>query len=79
MRGIVRSESKIDVLEKTFRKYVNTPQLDFGVVPDITTPGAFDTILQSTPPFDIVLHTASPFFFRAVMGSDFIDQRSYRA
>ncbi|KAI0376925.1 NAD dependent epimerase/dehydratase [Hypomontagnella monticulosa] len=70
--GVVRSQSKVEALTKTFGRYINTPQLDFSIVPDITTPGAFDTVLQSTPPFDIVLHTASPFFFRATRGADFL-------
>ncbi|KAI1404263.1 putative NADPH-dependent methylglyoxal reductase GRE2 [Hypoxylon fuscum] len=73
LRAIVRSQSKVDVLKKSFSKYVDTPQLEFGVVPDITTPGAFDEVLKSTPPFDIVLHTASPFFLRPVTSTDFLD------
>ncbi|KAI0847001.1 putative NADPH-dependent methylglyoxal reductase GRE2 [Daldinia vernicosa] len=73
VRAVARSESKIDVLKKSFSKYVDTPQLDFGVVPDITVPGAFDDVLVSNPPFDIVLHTASPFFIRAVKSTDFLD------
>ncbi|KAI1098757.1 NAD dependent epimerase/dehydratase [Jackrogersella minutella] len=73
VRAIVRSQSKIDTLKKTFSKYVDTPQLDFGIVPDITTPGAFDSVLVSVPPFDTVMHTASPFFLRPVKGTDFLD------
>ncbi|KAI1372576.1 putative NADPH-dependent methylglyoxal reductase GRE2 [Hypoxylon crocopeplum] len=73
VRAIARSQSKIDILKKSFGKYVDTPQLDFGVVPDITVAGAFDTVLESTPPFDIVLHTASPFFIRPVDSKSFLD------
>ncbi|KAI1136252.1 putative NADPH-dependent methylglyoxal reductase GRE2 [Hypoxylon sp. FL0543] len=73
VRAIARSQSKIDTLKKSFSKYVNTPQLDFGVVPDITAPGAFDEVLVSTPPFDIVMHTASPFTIRPVDSADFLD------
>lgn len=73
IRAIVRSQSKIETLKKSFGKYADTPQLDFGVVPDITTPGAFDEVLVSTPPFDIVMHTASPFFMRPVDSIDFLD------
>ncbi|KAI1408336.1 NAD dependent epimerase/dehydratase [Hypoxylon sp. FL1857] len=73
VRAIARSQSKVDTLKKSFSKYVDTPQLDFGVVPDITSPGAFDEVLVSTPPFDVVMHTASPFFIRAVNSTDFLN------
>ncbi|KAI1982577.1 Glycine-rich RNA-binding protein 2, mitochondrial [Ophidiomyces ophidiicola] len=39
--------------------------LDFAIVPDIAQPNAFDKAVVSEPPFDIVIHTASPFHFRA--------------
>jgi nucleoside-diphosphate-sugar epimerase len=39
-------------------------QLSFVVVPDIAQEGAFDQVVISEPPFDAVLHTASPFHFR---------------
>ncbi|KAI0155423.1 putative NADPH-dependent methylglyoxal reductase GRE2 [Hypoxylon sp. FL1284] len=73
IRAVVRSQAKVDMLKKTFKKYADSPQLDFAIVPDITAPGAFDAALQSSPPFDIVLHTASPFFFRPLNSSDYLD------
>ncbi|KAI1770652.1 putative NADPH-dependent methylglyoxal reductase GRE2 [Hypoxylon cercidicola] len=73
VRAVVRSQSKVDMLKKTFSKYVDTPQLDFAVVPDITAPGAFDSALESTPSFDIVLHTASPFSLRPIKSSAYLD------
>ncbi|KAI1204462.1 putative NADPH-dependent methylglyoxal reductase GRE2 [Annulohypoxylon truncatum] len=73
VRAVVRSQAKVDILKKTFGKYVDTPQLDFGVVPDITTAGAFDDVLVSAPPFDAVMHTASPFFLRPVKGEVFLE------
>ncbi|KAI1761932.1 putative NADPH-dependent methylglyoxal reductase GRE2 [Hypoxylon sp. FL1150] len=73
VRAVVRSQAKIDILKKSFSKYVSTPRLDFAVVPDITVAGAFDAALQSDPPFDIVLHTASPFFLRPLKSSDYLD------
>ncbi|KAI0842377.1 NAD dependent epimerase/dehydratase [Hypoxylon sp. FL0890] len=73
VRALARSQSKIDTLKKSFSKYVNTPQLDFGVVPDIIAPGAFDEVLVSNPPFDVVMHTASPFFMRQANSTDFLD------
>ncbi|KXH57314.1 NAD dependent epimerase/dehydratase [Colletotrichum salicis] len=57
-------QSSVDQLRKTFAFYPST-QLDFALVPDIAAPGAFDTVLVSEDaPFDVVLHTASPFNFR---------------
>ncbi|KAI5860849.1 putative NADPH-dependent methylglyoxal reductase GRE2 [Durotheca rogersii] len=73
VRAVARSESKIEPLRKTFGKWLGTPQLDFGVVPDIAIPGAFDAVLQSDPPFDIVIHTASPFKLNPEAGSFFLD------
>ncbi|KAF2729912.1 ketoreductase [Polyplosphaeria fusca] len=35
-------------------------KLDFAIVPDIAVPQAFDAAVQSNPPFDAVIHTASP-------------------
>ncbi|KAI1439430.1 putative NADPH-dependent methylglyoxal reductase GRE2 [Annulohypoxylon stygium] len=73
VRAVVRSQSKVDNLKKTFCKYVSTSQLEFGVVPDITVPSAFDKVLASDPPFDAVMHTASPFFLRPAKGAVFLD------
>lgn len=43
-------------------------------MPDITAPGAFDKVVQSTPPFDTVIHTASPFLYRAISSNlEFLD------
>jgi nucleoside-diphosphate-sugar epimerase len=39
-------------------------KLDYAVVPDIAAANAFDAAVQSDPPFEVVLHTASPFHFR---------------
>ncbi|OLN95251.1 putative NADPH-dependent methylglyoxal reductase GRP2-like protein 3 [Colletotrichum chlorophyti] len=63
VRAVVRTQSSADRLRATFSSYVPS-KLDFALVPDITVPGAFDTALVAEPPFDIVLHTASPFDFR---------------
>ncbi|KAF4777246.1 NAD dependent epimerase/dehydratase [Colletotrichum scovillei] len=74
VRAVVRSQSSVDQLRKTFASYPST-QLDFALVPDIATPGAFDTVLVSDhAPFDVVLHTASPFNFRkGNSNADFLD------
>jgi nucleoside-diphosphate-sugar epimerase len=64
VRAVVRSQSKIDQLTQIFRPYAGTSRLDFGIVADITAPGAFDKVLKSDPPFDVVVHSASPFNYR---------------
>ncbi|KAF7523361.1 hypothetical protein G7054_g11772 [Neopestalotiopsis clavispora] len=65
VRGVVRSSSKVSQLRASpaFSSYPAS-QLDFAVVADITAPGAFDAALRSEPPFDWVIHTASPFNYR---------------
>ncbi|KAK4697587.1 hypothetical protein P7C71_g517, partial [Lecanoromycetidae sp. Uapishka_2] len=64
VRGIVRSQSKADQVRK------DNPSagkhLDFGIVPDITSSGAFNEVIKADPPFDAVIHTASPFLYKAV-------------
>ncbi|KAL0939795.1 NAD-dependent epimerase dehydratase [Colletotrichum truncatum] len=73
VRAVVRNQPKADQLLSTFASYPST-QLDTALVPDITTPGAFDAALASNRPFDAVLHTASPFNYRVVSSNlDFID------
>ncbi|KZL80910.1 nad dependent epimerase dehydratase [Colletotrichum incanum] len=63
VRAVVLGEFSIYQLQKTFSSYPGS-QLDFALVPNITTLGAFDEALISNPPFDVVLHAASPFDFR---------------
>ena len=41
-------------------------QLDYVIVKDIAQEGAFEDAVQSDPPFEAVLHTASPFHFHPV-------------
>lgn len=59
VRAVLRSKAKADQVLADFPKFGT--KLDFAIVPDITSPGAFDTAVQSDPPFDTVIHTASPF------------------
>ncbi|OCL12100.1 NAD(P)-binding protein [Glonium stellatum] len=70
VRAVVRSQSKADAVRADFP----STSLDFAIVPDITAPSAFDEALKSTPPFDAVIHTASPFLYRAVSNNhEFLD------
>ncbi|WYZ37036.1 hypothetical protein EsH8_II_000542 [Colletotrichum jinshuiense] len=73
VRAVVRTQSSADQLRSVFPSYPAS-KLDFALVPDITSPGAFDDVLVSDPPFDVVLHTASPFNFRKGSSNlDFLD------
>lgn len=58
----VRSEAKAQMLRDTFPNY-GKDKLDFAIVPDIAEEGAFDEAVKSDPPFEWVIHTASPFHF----------------
>ncbi|KAK2002585.1 NAD dependent epimerase/dehydratase [Colletotrichum falcatum] len=64
VRAVVRSEPSASKVRGTFSAYLASSRLDVALVPDMTAPGAFDAALASDPPFDTVLHTASPFDFR---------------
>ena len=59
----VRSQEKADRIQSAFSQYVDSNSLSFAIVPDIAAAGAFDAAVVSDPPFDLVLHTASPFHF----------------
>lgn len=72
VRAVVRSQSKVDAIKSLFPAPAS--QLDYAIVPDITAPEAFDEALKSNPPFDIVMHTASPFLYKAAGGAkDFLE------
>jgi nucleoside-diphosphate-sugar epimerase len=72
VRAVIRSEAKAKQLLADFPN--KGSQLDYGIVPDITSPGAFDDVVKSTPPFDAVIHTASPFLYRVISDNrEFLD------
>jgi nucleoside-diphosphate-sugar epimerase len=58
----VRSQEKAD---KIAAAHPDTPSsnLSFVIVEDVAQEGAFDKAVISDPPFEAVLHTASPFHF----------------
>jgi nucleoside-diphosphate-sugar epimerase len=56
----VRTQQKVEKLTTAYELYVKNGQLGFAIVPDIATPGAFDKAVISNPPFEAVLHMASP-------------------
>jgi len=41
-------------------------RLAITIVPDIVAPEAYRNAVQGPPPFDTVLHTASPFTYKGV-------------
>ncbi|KAL4887542.1 hypothetical protein BJY04DRAFT_212576 [Aspergillus karnatakaensis] len=47
--------------EKMLSSHRSTTKLSYVVVKDIAAKGAFDVAVQAAPPFDYVIHTASPF------------------
>lgn len=59
----VRTQEKADKIKESYKSYADKGQLDFAIVPDIAQEGAFDKAVISDPPFEAVLHTASPFHF----------------
>ena len=64
VRAVVRSQAKADQVRADNASAGDS--LDFALVPDITSRGAFDKAVQSDPPFDAVIHTASPLQFANV-------------
>ncbi|KAI9708486.1 MAG: methylglyoxal reductase (NADPH-dependent) gre2 [Bogoriella megaspora] len=58
---------KANDVSSDFPSHAKTSSLDFAIVPDITASQALNEALKSTSrPFDIVIHTASHFLYRAV-------------
>jgi nucleoside-diphosphate-sugar epimerase len=58
----VRSQDKANKIKEAHPKY-GKDKLDFAIVEDIAQEGAFDKAVISEPPFEAVIHTASPFHF----------------
>lgn len=58
----VRSQAKADKIQEAKSKY-GRDKLDFAIVEDIAQPDAFEKAVISDPPFEAVIHTASPFHF----------------
>ncbi|EAU34910.1 conserved hypothetical protein [Aspergillus terreus NIH2624] len=58
----VRSEEKG---QRILEAHPDTPKekLSYVIVKDVAADGAFDEAVKSNPPFDYVLHTASPFHY----------------
>lgn len=60
----VRSQDKFNKI-KASHPNVGSDKLSYAIVEDISQEGAFAEAVKSDPPFDAVLHTASPFHFKA--------------
>jgi hypothetical protein len=55
----VRSQEKADKIKQAYPD-LGKDRLDFAIVEDIAQEGAFDKAVISDPPFESVIHTASP-------------------
>lgn len=42
---------------------ITKEKLDFVIVQDLAREGAFDEVIKSDPPFEVVIHTSSPFHY----------------
>jgi hypothetical protein len=60
----VRSPEKANQIKSAYPD-LDASKLDFAIVEDIAKEGAFDKAVVSDPPFEAVLHTASPFHYNA--------------
>lgn len=60
----VRSQAKADKIREAHPKHSES-QLSFAIVEDIAKEDAFAHAVKSDPPFEAVIHTASPFHFNA--------------
>jgi len=58
----VRSQEKANKIKEAHPQ-AGKDKLDFAIVEDIAQEGAFDKAVISDPPFEAVIHTASPFHF----------------
>jgi nucleoside-diphosphate-sugar epimerase len=58
----VRSQEKANKIAENHKSY-GKDKLDFAIVEDIAKENAFDEAVKSDPPFEAVIHTASPFHF----------------
>ncbi len=58
----VRTTDKADKIRSSYPN-VGKDRLDFAIVEDVAQDGAFDKAVVADPPFEAVIHTASPFSF----------------
>lgn len=61
----VRSNEKADRI-RAVHPNIGKERLDFVIVEDIARDRAFDEAVVSDPPFEAVIHTASPFHFNVI-------------
>ncbi|KAI9816377.1 MAG: methylglyoxal reductase (NADPH-dependent) gre2 [Phylliscum demangeonii] len=69
----VRSQEKADKIKEAYPK-VPREKLECAIVEDIAKENAFDGVVKSDPPFEAVIHTASPFHYDVSdVKRDFLD------
>lgn len=73
MATTVRSEKKAAAIREAHPN-ITKDRLDFIIVEDIAMEDAFDNAVVSDPPFEVVIHTSSPFHFNVTdVKKDFLD------
>lgn len=60
----VRSQAKADPILARYPSEAAAGRLVISLVPDISSPTAFDSVVRESSPLDIIVHTASPFHFQ---------------
>jgi nucleoside-diphosphate-sugar epimerase len=74
VHAVVRSEEKAAKVKRDLSPIVDVSNLSFSIVSDMTIPGAFDACIKDNQPFDVIIHTASPFNYTEYQSlSDYIE------
>lgn len=69
----VRSQAKADAIKQSYPD-IGADKLSFAIVPDVAQSDAFTDAVKFDPPFEAVIHTASPFHFNVTdIKADLLD------
>ncbi|KAI3547064.1 dihydroflavonol-4-reductase [Colletotrichum filicis] len=69
----VRNQAKADAIKQSYPE-IGADKLSFVIVPDVAKSDAFTDAVKSDPPFEAVIHTASPFHFNVTdIKADLLD------
>ncbi|KXH59332.1 NAD dependent epimerase/dehydratase [Colletotrichum salicis] len=69
----VRNQAKADAVKQSYPG-IGADRLSFAIVPDVAKSDAFADAVKSDPPFEAVIHTASPFHFNVTdIKADLLD------
>ncbi|OQU95924.1 hypothetical protein CLAIMM_02079 [Cladophialophora immunda] len=72
---VVFTARSVEKAQRVLHNHCSTPSdtLGYVIVKDIAEEAAFDDAVQSEPPFDAVLHTASPFYLNITDPKELLD------